>query len=78
MCYSWCNPLEVLEMTPYNHLLIIVEAWSGPIGPVDFLLLTLRMFSHVKCCVSCACDSYYSAAYLLVDVLLNGHHKMRD
>ena len=71
-------PLKVVKKTPFNHLLIIVEAWSGPIGPVGFLLLTLRRFSHVNLCVSCACDSYSSAAYLLVNVLLNGHHKMRD
>ena len=43
-----------------------------------FLLLTLRRFSHVNCCVSCACDSYSSAAYLLVDILLDGHHKLRN
>jgi hypothetical protein len=37
----------------FNHLVIIVESWSIPVGLVGFcnLLLTLRRFFHVNCYV---------------------------
>ena len=45
--------------------------------PWDFTPQLEEVF-YVNRCVTCVCDSYYSVVYLLVDVFLNGHHKMRD
>jgi hypothetical protein len=49
-------PLKFLEKSLCNYLLIIVEGWSGPIGPLNFLLITLRRFFHMQflllCCIS--------------------------
>jgi len=46
-------PLKVVKKTPFNHLLIIVEAWSGPIGPVGFYSSTRGGFLCKSMCHLC-------------------------
>lgn len=58
-------------------LLIIVEVWSAPIGPVIFTP-HLEEALHINHGLNCVYDCYYSSSYVLVDVFFIVHNKMMD